>query len=603
VKLVIQQYLASLRERGELDAIVPDLLTQMGLTVFSRPRRGTRQDGVDVGAVGKIGDGDEKVYLFSIKAGDLTRREWEGDVQALRPSLIAILEIYVRNRLPTEHRGKPIVVCVCLGGDVREEVRPDLVAFIENHSSDTVSFEEWNGDKLALHIQATFLREELLPIGARSSLRKSIALLDEPGSSFFHFAALIQSLAATPEANEAARVRAIRQMSLCLRILFAWCRDARNTEAAFLAGEFTLLHGWTIFRKFAEEGTKAAEAVRTAFLSIYDAYQEICGDFIKDYVLPHVTKLHGLSTAVMGSCSLDVNLKLFDLLGRVGVTGCWEYWTAMRVPEDQVDKRSHLLEQAARLGQVAKAMITNNPTLLLPATEDHAIDVAIVLLLWVLAGDNTDDMRAWLRKILHRASFTLRSHGKYPCMLRDYGELLAHPKRQDDDYRREVTAGSILYPLISVWAALLGDHELYDDIALLKREILDHCTFQYWFPDEATEAHLYTGGGLHGATLTDVCVDRPEADLINQLFAECDAAPHFEELSAVRYGWWPLVVVACRHHRLPLPLHLPKSLWIRVRDEGGEAGGEGAAGLVQAVSGNHESPGPAIDHAKEAETV
>lgn len=576
--LVIRQYLASLRERGELDAILPDLLSQLGLTVFSRPRRGTRQEGVDVGAVGRIGDGDEKVYLFSIKAGDLTRSEWDGNPQTLRPSLIAILDVYVRNRLPTEHRGKPIVVCVCLGGDVREEVRPDLVAFFEKHSSSTLSFEEWNGDKLATLIQASFLREELLPIGARSSLRKALALLDEPESSFDHFAALIRSLRGAQDAKEAAQVMAIRQMSLCLRILFAWCRDAGNTEAAFLAGEFTLLHGWTIFREFAVRQTKDAEAVLIAFLSIYDAYQEICGDFIKGYVLPHVNVAHGLSTAVRGSCSVDVNLKLFDLIGRVGVAGLWAFWRATRVAQDQAEERAQLLEAARRLGHAARVMIANNPTLLLPSTDNQAIDVAIVLLLLALDENNVGDMKSWLREILQRAAFALRTHGRYPSTLGAYGELLAHPKRRDDEYQKEVTAGSILYPLIAVWAALLDEHEAYGEITALKQELLSHCTFQYWFPDESTEAHLYTGGEPHGATLTDVCVDRPEADLLDQLFFECEAAPHFEELSAVKFGWWPLVVVACRHYRLPLPLHLLRSLRRKPADTaGGEMAVEDAA--------------------------
>ena len=43
MKLIIQEYLASLKERGELDAILPDLLSELGLNVYSRPRRGTRQ--------------------------------------------------------------------------------------------------------------------------------------------------------------------------------------------------------------------------------------------------------------------------------------------------------------------------------------------------------------------------------------------------------------------------------------------------------------------------------------------------------------------------------------------------------------------------------
>ncbi|MFT8613794.1 MAG: hypothetical protein ABF727_14510 [Gluconobacter oxydans] len=37
MKLMIREYQASLRERGELDAILPDLLTEMGYRIFSRP--------------------------------------------------------------------------------------------------------------------------------------------------------------------------------------------------------------------------------------------------------------------------------------------------------------------------------------------------------------------------------------------------------------------------------------------------------------------------------------------------------------------------------------------------------------------------------------
>jgi len=572
MKLVIRQYLASLRERGELDAMLPDLLSQMGLTVFSRPRRGTRQDGVDVGAVGSLDGGEESVYLFSIKAGDLTRAAWDGGLQALLPSLNAIVGPYVRNRLPVEHRNKPIVVCVCVGGDIREEVRPDLVAYFETHATDSprswgwwrsfrrrssqrISFEEWTGDRLTNEIEKHLLREELLPEGARSNLRKALALLDQPDSSFGHFGALVRSLVPSPDAPESAKVTAIRQLGLCVRVLFAWCREAGNTESAFRAGELTLLHGWTIFVEFATGRSKAAEAVRDAFLSIYDAYQEICGDFLRGVVVPHAGTLHGLSTAVRASCSLDVNLKLFDLLGRIGVTGLWTLWTATRTRDEQETERSQFVEEAQALRQVIKAMVANNPVLLLPATEDQSIDLGIALFFLASEEAGKDFMRDWLREIFGRAAFALRSHGHYPCALGAYGDLLKHPKRRDDEYRREATEGSVLFPLLAVWAALLGDGELYRKIAGLKEEILSHCNFQYWFPDDATETLLYSNAGLHGATLTDVCVDRPEGDLLEQVFSECDAAPHFEDLSAVRFGWWPVVAVACRHYRLPLPLH------------------------------------------------
>lgn len=213
MKLIIKEYLASLREREELDAVLPDLLSQMGMNVFSRPGRGTRQDGVDVAAVGSIDDEEEAVYLFSIKPGDLRRNDWDGDaVQSLRPSLNEILDTYLRNRVPRQHRGRKIKICICVGGDIREEVRPSVEAFKDNNSTDDTSFEEWNGDRIASLIESYFLREDLLPEAARSHLRKALALIDEPDASYKHFAVLVHSILSGDIAKAAQRIRAVRQL-------------------------------------------------------------------------------------------------------------------------------------------------------------------------------------------------------------------------------------------------------------------------------------------------------------------------------------------------------------------------------------------------------
>ena len=48
MKLILKQYLASLKERAELDAILPDLLSSMGMNVFISPTRGVKEYGVDI---------------------------------------------------------------------------------------------------------------------------------------------------------------------------------------------------------------------------------------------------------------------------------------------------------------------------------------------------------------------------------------------------------------------------------------------------------------------------------------------------------------------------------------------------------------------------
>ena len=120
MKLLIRDYIGSLKEREDLDAILPDLLSELGFNVYSRPGRGTASAGVDIAAVGDDEDGQrKKVLLFSVKQGDLTRQDWNGTPQALRLSLEEILDVTLQT-IPARYKRLKVVICLCFGGDVQE---------------------------------------------------------------------------------------------------------------------------------------------------------------------------------------------------------------------------------------------------------------------------------------------------------------------------------------------------------------------------------------------------------------------------------------------------------------------------------------------------
>ena len=198
MKLVFRQYLASLRERDELDAVLPDLLSELGYTVISRPTIGTRQYGVDVAAVGNDTDGKRKMFLFSLKRGDLTRADWDGNPQALRSSINDILDVYIPTRIAKAHEKLDIAICLCFGGDIEEAVRDNVTQFTKQHSVGRVSFQEWNGDHMAGLLVNGVLREQLIDKALRGSFQKAVAMVDEPDVAFTHFSALIRRLGHWP---------------------------------------------------------------------------------------------------------------------------------------------------------------------------------------------------------------------------------------------------------------------------------------------------------------------------------------------------------------------------------------------------------------------
>ena len=219
MKLLFRNYLASLREREELDAILPDLLSELGYTVYSRPQRGTAQAGVDIAAVGNDEDGVRKFFLFTVKSGDLTRQTWDGTPQALRPSLNEIRDVYIPTRIPRQYRNLKIVICLVFGGDMEEQVRSAVTGYRNDNCTENITFEEWNGDKLAGLLMQGILREEIMPRALRAHFQKAVALVDEPDIACQHFERLVYELNKSAN-DDKARVRIARQLYIGLWVFF-----------------------------------------------------------------------------------------------------------------------------------------------------------------------------------------------------------------------------------------------------------------------------------------------------------------------------------------------------------------------------------------------
>jgi len=473
----------------------------------------------------------------------------------LRQSLNQIQDAYIPNRLPNQHQDKDIVICLGFGGDIKEQLRTDVVGYISQNKKKNLTFEEWNGDKLASLILSYFLHEDLMPKDVRGFLRKAIALIDEPESSFQHFSNLIKYFSNLKNPTAKDSLLTLRQINICLWILFAWSRDLENIESAYLSAELSILHSWNIVKKDFHKKTKTEKLIQNTFSSLLNTYELISSTYIFDKILPHVDKKHGLSSAIATSSSLDVNLRLFDVLGRLAISGIWEYWKLLIIDKKDNEAYQQKRKMISDIAIAIKDLILNNPTLFLPIKDDQTIDISIAVLLLFIHGESNDDIKGWLSQLMDRASFSHLIKYRYPCILENYGELLEHPESNNDEYYKNVTSGSILYPMIAFWATLLNDNDLYDQVKNLKEQFLNHCNFQLWYPDDTSESNFYNNKNSHGAVLLDVCVNRDMEEFLKSICDECKASSQFKELSAVKSNLWPLIIVACRHYRLPLPLH------------------------------------------------
>ncbi|HHF3057564.1 TPA: hypothetical protein ACPJ1D_003640 [Vibrio alginolyticus] len=557
MKLVIKEYLSSLNERDELDAILPDLLSQLGLTVFGKPIRGASERGVDVAAVGSLYGGVEKVYLFSIKAGDLTRSTWNGNEnQVLRPSLDEIIDSYIPHRLPPEHKGKPIVICPCFGGDVQTPVRDLFTGYIDSRTktNENIEFEEWNGDKLASLINDNFLHENFMPDDTRSLLRKSVSMIDEPDTSFRYFAYLVSILReAADNAPPEKVLKSLRQINICLWILYGWSRKEKNFESAYLSSEVALLNAWHVGNDYFSRKSKNAKLIQSVILSIKNTYFKINHDFMTKVITPYAHEYGAISRGVCSSSTVDINLKLFDLLGRISILGIWLLWE-LEICQQSNSESKASEQQALFVANCIINLISNNPILFSPLKDEQAIDITLAVL-FLVSLSKIAQVKDWLEEMLLRVSVNLSNNGAYPCILHDYMDLLEHPKNGTTEYFEESTAGSILYSNIGCFSALFNFDELYTKLSEIQTNHLSHCSIQLWYPDEESEKELYIGGKYHGFCLSDFDFKLTKNELLSDIFSECRETQYFENLSAIKYGLYPIVLMACRAYKLPVPPH------------------------------------------------
>ncbi|EHD2252475.1 hypothetical protein [Vibrio vulnificus] len=557
MKLILKQYLASLKERKELDAVLPDLLSSMGMNVFISPTRGVKEYGVDIAAVGHVKAEEEKVYLFSVKSGNLTRDTWNGNTdQALRPSLDEIQDSFIPSRLPPEHRDKKIVICLCFGGDVNSGIRQEVSGYEKRNTRDNISFEEWNGDKLSEFIQKYLLKEKLLPSSCQALLRKSLALLEEPESSNKHFSQLVDEVLSNATDSDSI-ASAITRVNVCLWVLYSWCRDGGNLESAYLSSELALLLAWNKVKDHYTGRNKSSKS----FDSILDTYQQITDCYVDRCLIPYVEFKYALSHAVHSPSSIDVNIKLFDVLGRLAVKGHWilDSLSKNYVETPPIAGESEEQEKLRlRLREITRSislLVVNNPMLLSPYKDSQAIDLGLALTLLSNNSELDDFVRSWLSEMVNRCIFCFESNGMYPIVHNSYEKLLEHRNKDkaDSNYKNKVTEASVLYPLLTVFCSLYKLDSVSQDLEKFATEKLAHSTLQYWYPNQHSEDAMYSNSDTHGSASTDFPMNSSSA--LEHIKQECSEADSFKKMSAVTEGKAPLVLTACRCYRYPVPFH------------------------------------------------
>ncbi|KRD39750.1 hypothetical protein ASE35_05350 [Lysobacter sp. Root916] len=543
IRLLLTQYLSSLRERDELDALLPELLVAMGHTVLSRPQLGAGQAGVDVVSTFAPTGDDDDAYMYIIKFGDIGRDDMYVGTQAIEPSVREAYTDFARNRLDPRLRERAKHLVVVTSGELKQTVQAGFSALAEDvQRQPGFKLELWDIDKLATLIEENLLNEALLLKAGRDHLRAAIATLEESEEASKHFRRFVDRAfdpadvraAPSPAAKKRLLLKRFAAAQMGWGVFDIWGKSESNLRPSVEGAEYLLLRAWA-------EALAADLADDPAFLARFDGMKSQFRDALTRYfekIWPQLIDQYVLMDHV-GEGAFYNRLVLQEA-GRLGLL-------LLLTPDEEENQGLR-----ADLGVKIVALFNAHPGGRLPALDGRAVDLSIALAALMSVGDYKN-VSLLAQDVASRFVVTARGDGRCTPVSTDRIEDAL--TLRDGDGRTEVLCRTTsLVPMLASVAAFAQADEALRVLREELHPLLGDVTKERWFPAAPIDQiAARPQDGLPGVSRALIALQGSCAEEAAASVTVPVGAAGASEVACVAKNQEELLVLSARHFRHPLP--------------------------------------------------
>ena len=552
--LVIAEYLRTLKERNELDRLLPDLLIEMGYVPIARPQTGNRQFGVDIAARGtNPTTGQAELLLLVIKQKDIGRAEWDGGDQAIRPSLNEIFDVYLKSHVEAEDIGKPVHVAVVTNGELKQTIQAGWSGYV-NAQKGLALIEFWGLDKLAALIENNLLDEHIFQDEDRREFRRALALAGdvEYDQRDLH-RLMLRTLRLTSEGNSADSsmskkdlLKALRVVNFAAHAFASWALGDGDGRQGLRAMERVLLWSWHRVRAF--DAWESDKEMTQAIGSVWQGYLT-AGRHYFEKLQAHCYVEDGLLG--FASDSAELSLVAFEQIGILASIGLPHVLTIAGGDDDNVIKRKN----AEILADALASLISGNEICNSPCLDRHSQDIVLGMMLLVLAG-RTDNAKRWLQTLIRNIDYSLKAKRYVPIgsdSIDDLADIGGWHSGQTAD---KLMKTSWMIAVLAGWCVILG---LDDSYRALRKGLLEEypktCA-QLWHPDKQTHQHLYFQAAHFSSGASEAPIRLPE-DMSQWLehmrvIVESEQGKECFQTTGCKVGLPVIDLIANRHFGTPV---------------------------------------------------
>ncbi len=467
MRLIIKDYLLELKEKNELDLLLCDLLFQMGYITDNTPETGNRQYGVDIRA-----HNETELLLFVVKQGKLTRTIWDGNPNAVRPSLNEIIDCYTA-MINGQDREKSIRIIVATNGMMDEAVRLNWERFTSRYTNldgIPVQIEFWNIDTITRYVEQYLFDEHICDSSVQSMLRRALYFLDDADYKQEYYELVIQNLMSNLNEDEKPKARAkkLTGLNLTAQMIAHYSAEKGRYKIAINVTEYLVICYWKYLLN--SQNLQKEEHVKWLwkFLASYEKWNAKYYESVKCCAIDGFPLYHPVVQRVMA----------YEVLGFLL---SYAYYLSNKTPMVK-----SVSEQLHAVMDTIIGIINNTPQWLY-APYDRHIGVMSMLYRLLDRMGRFEESKAILET---QAAITIRHYRilrQYPTPV----DTLEDAVNIDKGYPAAEYNTSAFWGYMMEWIVLMEKERIYEVIQPFLAEDLKNVTKCAWFMRAEEESIFY----------------------------------------------------------------------------------------------------------------
>lgn len=480
---IIKDYIASLKEDKELDAIFPLLLSAMGFRIVSTPvsSKGQSQYGKDIIAWGKAEDGILYRWYFELKGNaakdidDTTFNTPDG----VRESILAAKDTSFEDPAIPLFNDLPVKICFVHNGILKENTRPQYKGFIEREFPDggAMKFERWGIERLTDYFEKYLFNENLFcDEESYKLLLKTLVLLDAPGWNIANVDRLIDvQLERCPLNKNRNRLidKTFAALGLLMELVLKYAVENENLLPAKQTSDRVVLKTWAWILRNKKEKTKR---ILDLFNGLVIRHLNIYHDYIAK-LIPLATSYKGLFQVGGGEAE-----KVFYPMR------CYDFLNDLLYYSIVVQAYNHEPEIQKNHVEMIAGVIKVNSGFNTPLLDTNSITL-LMLLRYTDANDKDGRLHKVVSNLIKDICLNLvlrhKDMGMWPELYGDKRSVAKSLYYKSDEY---TDASSLFLLTLVEIVAWMDVDELYD---FLRKEIVDSkVDLQVAYPVESSDLEV-----------------------------------------------------------------------------------------------------------------